>query len=477
MSASASLFVPELALLGVAAALFLQSVAAPERTAGRAAWVPAAGLACLVVSLSCLGKSGTLFGGSYQVDALSQYFKAAVALGFAIATLNARIQPTLDSRRVSDYFLFLALSCFGLMVLSSAVELVTVYLALEISSYPLYAVIPLRGQDRQAAEAGIKYILFGAAATAVALFGLSLIIAGHNTTYLQELADRPWSFAEAPLAAVGLAMFLAGFLYKLALFPFHFWCPDLYEGASNETAAFAATLPKLGAVVALVRLASFLKPGLEITTVLALLAALSMIYGNLAGLVQKDVKRLLGYSSVSHAGYVVLGFVSGTPEGLAAAAFYSLVYVLMNLTAFWVVSSVSVDGRNVALEDLRGLHKRSPALAFTLAVAAFSLVGLPPTAGFIGKLFLLTSAWGHGYDWLVVWGCVNTAIAIFYYLNLVRYAYTSDAAPAGLPELPAAFRPGSLAWAGVLSAAILLLGVYPHPIFQWTLTAGTRLLQ
>lgn len=477
MSASAGLFVPELALLGVAGALFLQSVAAPERVAVRAAWVPAAGLACVLVSLACLGKSGTLFWGSYQVDPLSQYFKAAVALGFAIATLNARIQPTLDSRRVSDYFLLLALSCFGLMVLSSAVELVTVYLALEISSYPLYAVIPLRGQDRQAAEAGIKYILFGAAATAVSLFGLSLILAGQNTTYLQELAGRTWSFAEAPLGVVGLAMFLAGFLYKLALFPFHFWCPDLYEGASNETAAFAATLPKLGAVVALVRLASLLKPGLEITTLLALLAAASMLYGNLAGLVQKDVKRLLGYSSVSHAGYVILGFVSGTPKGLAAAAFYSLVYVLMNLTAFWVVSSVSVDGRNVALEDLRGLHKRSPALAFTLAVAAFSLVGLPPTAGFIGKLFLLTSAWGHGYDWLVVWGCVNTAIAIFYYLNLVRYAYTSDAAPADLPELPAAFRPRSLAWAGVLSAAILLLGIYPNPIFQWTLVAGTRLLQ
>jgi NADH-quinone oxidoreductase subunit N len=476
VSFSADLFLPELYLLGVIAALFIQSVTASGQSA-RAGWVPIAGVVGVVVSLLSIGKSGTLFGAAYQVDALSQFFKAAVALGFTIATLNARVQPTLEGKRYADYFMFLALSCFGLMVLSSAVELVTIYLALEISSYPLYAVIPLRSSDRRAAEAGIKYILFGAAATAVALFGLSFIIAQHNTTYLDAMSGLGWSFSDAPLAVIGLGLFLCGFLYKLALFPFHFWCPDLYEGASNETAAFAATLPKLGAVVILVRLASLLKPDFEITAILALLGAVSMTYGNLAALIQKDVKRMLGYSSVSHAGYLMLGLVSGTPKGLAAAAFYSLVYLLMNLTCFWVVSSMSVDGRNIELDDLRGLHRRSPMLAFTMAVAAFSLVGLPPTAGFIGKLFLLTSAWGYGYNWLVVVACVNTAIAIFYYLNLVRYAYTSDASPSGLPELPAVFRAGSTVWAAVLSAAILALGVYPNPIFQWTLTAGARLLQ
>ena len=469
------LFLPELCFLGIIALLFLQSLAAPER-ARKSGWVAIAGAAGVILAVLSLSKSGTLFWAAYRVDALSQFFKSAVALGFTIAVLNARTQPTLEREKQADYFMFLALSCFGLMILSSAVELVTIYLALEISSYALYAVIPSRAQDRRAAEAGIKYILFGAAATALALFGLSYIIAAFHTTYLSGLARQVWSFSVSPLAVIGLALFLGGFFYKLALFPFHFWCPDLYEGASNETAAFAATLPKLGAVVILVRLASLLTPGQEITSLLALQAAVSMTFGNLAALIQKDVKRLLGYSSVAHAGYVLLGLVSGTPGGLAAASFYSLVYLLMNLTCFWVVSSMATDGRNIELNDLRGLHRRSPVLAFTLAVSAFSLVGLPPTAGFIGKLFLLTSAWGHGYNWLVVIACVNTAIAIFYYLNLVRYAYTADAAPAGLPELPAVFRAGSDLWAGVLSAALLLLGVFPNLVFPWALKAGRSLL-
>ena len=168
----------------------------------------------------------------------------------------------------------------------------------------------------------------------------------------------------------------------------------MYHGASNETAAYAATLPKFGAVVILVRLAALLEPGLEPATILAILGAASMTFGNLAALVQHDVKRMLGYSTIAHAGYVIIGLVAVTANGLAAVGFYSLVYVLMNLTCFWVVCRLSADGRNLVLDDLNGLHRRAPFLAFVLAVAALALVGLPPTAGFMGKLFLLSAAWG-----------------------------------------------------------------------------------
>jgi len=467
------LFLPELYFLGLIALLFIQTLGIlghPERTD----WAPIAGVGAIFAALIGLPASGSLFWGAYQVDALSQFFKAAVALGFTIAALNATQQPTLDKDKHADYFLLLALSSFGLMILASAVELVTIYLALEISSYSLYALIPLRDKDPRAAEAGIKYILFGAAATALALFGLSYVIAVQNSTYLEVLATKPWSFSAAPLAVIGLTAFFIGFLFKLALFPFHFWCPDLYQGASNETAAYAATLPKLGAVVILVRLASLLSPGLEITTILAVLGAISMTYGNLAALAQKDIKRLLGYSSVAHAGYVMLGLVSGTPQGFAAAAFYSLVYVVMNLTCFWVISSISTEGKNITLDDLNGLHEKAPMLAFTLGVAAFSLVGLPPTAGFMGKLFLLTSAWNHGYNWLVFVAVLNTAIAIFYYLNLVRYAYTSDSGSQAEPIT--SFRAGSKFWAAILAGLVLFLGVYPGPVFEWAVAAGVQLI-
>jgi len=234
-----------------------------------------------------------------------------------------------------------------------------------------------------------------------------------------------------------------------------------------------ATVPKLGAVVVLVRLSSVLSPGMEVTNILAILAALSMTLGNLTALVQKDVKRLLGYSSVSHAGYVMLGLVSGTAAGLSAATFYALVYLLMNLTCFYVISRIAVGGENVTLTGLNGLYKKSPGLALVLAVSAFALVGLPPTAGFAGKLFLLASAWDHGYNWLVIVAVLNTAIAIYYYLNLVRHAYTEES-DAAAPV--AAISSGQVAVGGILAACVLLLGVLPAPIYDLAFTAGKALL-
>jgi len=469
---NANLLLPEIFQLVIVLALFLHSVT-KSPTSGRnfSPLLPLAACAGLAAAGYSLGAGGLLFWGSYKIDGLSQFFKFAVALGFAVAVLNAASQPTLEPEKRADYFLLLALSALGLMCLASAVELVTIFLALELSSYSLYALIPLRGRDPRAAEAGIKYILFGAAATALSLFGLAYILAGQHSSYLADLTARPWTWAEAPVGIIGLTLFMAGFFYKLALFPFHFWAPDVYDGASNETAAYAATVPKLGAVVILIRLAAMLKPGLQVTTILAILGAASMTFGNLAALTQQDIKRLLGYSSVAHAGYVMVGLVAASASGLAAAGFYSLIYVLMNLTCFWVICRLSTDGRNLQLSDLNGLYRRAPFLAFVLAVAALALVGLPPTAGFMGKLFLLSAAWNRGYNWLVVVAALNTAISIYYYLNLIRHAYTVEAdADAAAPP------PGGALWGGVLAGLLLLLGAVPAPVFRWAEAAGRQLM-
>lgn len=465
----AHLFIPELYLLALIAGLFALTVG-PKSWSGLLNFLPLAAGVGILVAAFALPAQGLMFSGAYQVDALSQFFKLAIALGLAVTCLNAMRQTAVSEEKRADYFLFLCLSALGLMLLSSAVELVTMFLALEIASYSLYALIPLRGRDASAAEAGIKYILFGAVITALAMYGLSYILAVQHTTYLTGLAARGWSWAGSPAAVIGMALFLGALLYKLALFPLHFWCPDVYQGASNETAAFAATLPKLGAVVVLVRLSALLQPGMEITTLLAVLAAASMTFGNLSALVQTDLKRLLGYSSVSHAGYVMLGVVAGTPQGLSAAAFYALVYVLMNLACFWVVCRLAHDGRNLVLDDLNGLYQRSPGLALVLAVSAFALVGLPPTAGFMGKLFLLNSAWLEGYHWLVIIAVLNSAVAIYYYLNLVRHAYTREAEDDS--PVPA---PG-LAWGGLLAVAVLWLGIAPNTVFALARAAGSMLM-
>jgi NADH-quinone oxidoreductase subunit N len=341
------------------------------------------------------------------------------------------------------------------------------FIALEISSYSLYSLISLRQGDKSAAEAAIKYILFGAAVTAISLFGLSFILACAHTSYLVQMAGR--ITMECPIALIGATMFLISFFYKLALFPFHFWAPDVYTGATNETAAFVATLPKLGAVVALIRITNLVLPGVAMTDILAILAALSMTYGNLAALAQRDVKRILGYSGVAHAGYVLMGLVAGTASGLAAAAFYGLAYVFMNLTCFWVVARIAPAGENLELDDLSGMYKYAPAYALALAVGAFALVGMPPTMGFTGKLFLFTSLWGHGYDWLVIIGAINTAFSIFYYLNLVRYAYTREEQSPRTIDLSLGARVFALGLAGI----VLVLGCIPSSVYE-TALAATR---
>ncbi len=431
-------------------------------------WIPWGALLGVAVCAASMGQSGVFFYKAYQVDALSQFFKLVTALGFLIVAANSKAPATVEDEKRLDWYLLLAISAFGLMLLASAVELITMILCLEISSFSLYALVPLRAKSREAAEAGIKYILFGAAASALALLGYSFILAGAHTSYLALLKGPLTAFG-----TFGMALFLSVFFFKLALVPFHFWAPDVYTGAGNETASFIATLPKLGAMVVLIRVVHTLSPGPGLTEVLAVFAAVSITYGNLAALVQTDVKRILGYSSIAHAGYILVGLVAGSKQGLAAAAFYSLAYMLMNLTCFWVVCRVAPKGENVHLQDLAGLHRRAPMLAFVLAVGAFALVGLPPTAGFTGKLFLLTSAWGQGFHWLVIVAAVNTAFSLFYYLNLVRYAYTAEEEG----EEKALDRSVSSRYLALaLASAVLLLGMLPASVYSVAMEAALKLV-
>ncbi len=463
------LIIPELYMVALLVILFIQSIS--SRLKDFIGWVPFAALLGAVLSGFSPTTSEYMLYEAYRIDGLSQFFKTIIFLGLAICAGNAYRIKSLGRANRSDYFFFMYMSAFGLLLLASAVELFTIYIALELASFSLYVLLPFRNKDPRAVEAAIKYVLFGAVATAIGLYGISYIMAVQHTTYINELITMQWTFSQQPMALIGLTLFLLAFLYKLALFPFHFWAPDVYQGASNETAAFAATLPKLGAIVVMVRLMAF-APGMEVTTILAIFAALSMTIGNLVALVQKDVKRILGYSSVAHAGFIIMGLVAGGAYGLAAASYYALVYMVMNLTIFWVITRISRNGRNVYISDLRGLHFSSPVLAFVLAVAAFALVGLPPTAGFIGKLFLLNSAWEAGFQWLVIVGVINTALAIFYYLNLVRHAYTLDqVVPAKI-----SISPMGASIAVILALGVLYLGIVPQNIFDFLMHASSVVL-
>lgn len=419
-------------------------------------------LSILVFALALITifKQGTLFAGAYKIDLFSQLFKIIIAYGFCLIIFMLDKNDEIEEKYFPECIMFLGFSTLGLMMLTSATELISIVIALEISSYSLYVIIPLRkGQTKIQLEASMKYLFFGAISTGIMLYGMSYMYGMTQSTNLTEILYAFPKYLTQPIGVFALVLTLTGFFFKLSLFPMHFWAPDIYEGASNTTTTFIATIPKIAAVAILIRitlLASSLN--IQFVNILMVFAAISMTFGNLVGLVQKDIKRLLGYSGIAHAGYLMLGILSLSKDGYSAAMFYITVYLFMNLAAFYAVILISKKGENVVLDDLVGLSKRAPLLAFTLAVAAFSLAGIPPTGGFTGKLFLFTSAFREGHLAIVIIGAVNTAISIFYYLNLVRMSYSKEAD--SVEPLALSIHEKTLCY--IFIFLILYLGIYPY---------------
>lgn len=459
-------FAPEIFLSLTALLLFLVSIAdARPGLSRRAALLLSAG--SVLVALWSFGEKADLFAGVYRVDLYSQCFKVLIALGFFLAVAFGEGLRGVDPSHEAEHFLFLTISVLGLTFLSSSVELLTLYISLELSSYSLYVLVPMRRTEYTTQiEAGIKYVLFGAVASAVSLFGMSYVFGLARTTHLDELLKAFPQIAATPMGVLGLAMMLGGFFFKLALFPFHFWTPDIYQGAANETSGVIATLPKIGAVAVLIRLAGLAGHTSQgaFTTVLVLLAVLSMTYGNLAALVQTDLKRLIAFSSISHAGFMMAGILSGSIQGYAGAMYYVGAYLLMNIALFYVIYALAPAGENVTFESLQGLHARAPLLAFTLAAGSFGLAGIPPTVGFQGKFFVLTAALQRGHLPLVIIGALNTAISIFYYLKMVRAAYTTEGSESLAGNVRLSPLGHALGYGLILS--IIFFGAFPGRILD-----------
>ena len=431
---------------------------------GKSLFLPARilSLGAIAVSLITLNANGLLFYGAYQVDAFSQIFKLILTIGLTFVVFMFTKDDEIDN--MPEFFMFLGLSTLGLTVLVSSVELLSILISLEISSFSLYAIVPLR-RSRTAGhlEAAIKYLFFGAVATGVMLYGMGYLYAMTHSTYLVDIVAKMPAFIDKPLGILALILTMTAFFFKLSLFPLHFWAPDIYEGASDATTTFIATVPKVAGAALLIRLTMLTGAPLpQLAMVLMVLAAFSMTIGNLAGLVQQDVKRLLGYSGIAHAGYLMLGLLAFNKSGNAVVAYYITVYLFMNLSLFYVVMLLSRNGENLKVGDLAGLARRSPLVAFTLAVAAFSLAGIPPTGGFTGKFFLLVTAFKAGHLPIVIIAAVNTVISIFYYLNLVRVSYSREAKE-DLP-LKLAFSEKILCIA--FSVIILVLGIIPLSVME-----------
>jgi NADH-quinone oxidoreductase subunit N len=464
-----TLFLPETTiLLGALLALTATCVRVPYAVVWTSSVLMAA--AGVVVTALMLNAEGQpFFEGIYTVDAFSQSLKLGVVAGLLLTLLASGRPGSIRAWTRPDVPFFLFLSALGMMMLMSATELLTLFVALELSAYGLYVLAALHRSQREGSEAAVKYILFGAAASGVTIYGVSLLFGTTQTTYLDEVTRQ----LDSPLGLVGALLAISGVLFKLAVFPFHAWAPDTYQGAPHEAATFIGTASKVAAVGALARLLAIVGPEEPtVTNVLLVLCVASMFIGNLAAIVQQDFKRLLAYSTIAHAGYLMIGLACLTEAGVAAAIFYALIYVPMAFCAFLVVCVVGADGSNPSKASLAGLHARNPLIAASLMVGMFALAGIPPTCGFAGKWFLFSAAIDAGFFWLVLVGAINATVSLYYYLRVIREAYLAP--PAAETPIEAGPAASLAAWVGV--ALVVVAGFYPTPIWEMAERAAAALV-
>ena len=407
--------------------------------------------------------AGTAYFGTVQTDAFSVFFHVllcGISLVCLLITLDA---TTAQTEGMGEFYALVVFGTVGMLFMTCAVELLLVFIGLEISSISTYILAGFRKRSAKGPESAIKYFLLGSFATAFFLYGIALTFGATGTTRIDVIVAMLGSSATPMLAIAGLSMIIIGLGFKVSAAPFQVWTPDVYEGAPSPVVALMSTAPKVAAFAVLLRVLYGAFPSLHThwVPVLWWLAVLSMFVGNLGALRQKNLKRLLAYSSIAHAGYLLVAFTALSADGIAAASFYAVSYAAMNVGIFAVVSHAGqYDDRLTLIEDYRGLAYRSPLLGGAMAFFLISLIGIPFTGGFFGKFYVFTAAIHSGFIWLAILGLINSGIAAYYYLRVVATLYTRPAETAPVTSVPRATMP--LLFALLLTvAATLILGIVP----------------
>jgi len=422
-----------------------------------ATWIALAAVgAALALNARPVAGPETAFAGMYVRDHVTQIVHLAA---LAAAGLGVLLSPAYLERfrlPAGEYYALLLFSTTGAMLMGASRNLVTLFLGLEILSFPLYILAALARRSRRSQEAGLKYLLLGAFATAFFVYGVALMYGATGTADLARIAQA----AASPLLNIGVALLTIGLAFEAALVPFHAWAPDVYEGAPLPVTALMSVIAKVGAFAGLVRVFPQALPYLSPAwgQMLAAIAVATMVTGNLAALMQSNIKRLLAYSGVAHAGYMLIGVASGGVAGTSAVLYYLLVYTAMNLGAFGVLLLLDRRGEEAdRVEDLAGLVGRAPWAAVVLALCMVSLAGLPPTAGFIAKLYLFRAALLDHHTALALVGVLTSVVSVYYYLRVAYVALAGDA-----PDAVAIRRTGSIGVAlAVAAAGVLWFGLFP----------------
>jgi NADH-quinone oxidoreductase subunit N len=468
---------PEAIIAGTALAVLSIGLIS-RRTRTLCQLVAAIGIVVAMVLIATASLRGDVFGGMLVISPMNSLFKV-ICLALAFLTLPLVSDET-SLRNPGEYIALILVGALGLMLLVGSEELLMIFIGLELLGLSLYVLTAFDKTDIRSAEAGLKYFLFGSTASAFTLFGISLVYGIFGTTTLAAIGEKLSNMVVPPLLAVGVVMTIVGFAFKIAAAPFHLWAPDAYQGAPVPSAAFIASGSKVASFVVLgkIVLVGFgpihgsadwhaMIPGWS--PVLAAIAALSILLGNFVALAQTSVRRLLAYSAVAHAGYTLLGFVGGGRNGFTSALFYTSIYAVTLIGAFAIVGIVRRETGGDSLHNFAGLAARSPFLAACMSIFLLSLAGLPPLAGFFGKFYLFSTAFGAGTKggllWLVAIALFGSFVSLYYYLIVLKMIFIEKAEASAVSQ-QSRRHPLTDATIAVLAAAVLFLGIMPQTLAE-----------
>jgi NADH-quinone oxidoreductase subunit N len=453
---------PELTLLLGAMGLLMYGAFSGEGRGERILWLAIGLIALAGIFLVAGPEQATLFGGSFVVDPFGRFMKVLILIGAAAALLLSLDYWRGLGRIAFEFPILILMSVAGMMMMVSANDLIALYVGLELQSLALYVIAAIRRDDVRSSEAGLKYFVLGALSSGMLLYGASLVYGFTGTTEFARIADVLATSGLSLGLIFGLVFVMAGLAFKISAVPFHMWTPDVYEGAPTPVTAFFAASPKLAAMALTLRVLFDAFPAAldQWQQIVAFLAITSMALGAFAAIGQRNIKRLMAYSSIGHVGFALVGLAAATPEGVQGVLVYLAIYLPMTLGTFACILAMRRDGHLVEdIDSLAGLSRNSPMMAFLLAMLLFSLAGIPPLAGFFAKFYVFLAAINAGLYALAVIGVILSVVAAYYYLRIVKIMYFDSPAPR--------FEPMPAALSAVLAVSgffVLFFVVYPAPL-------------
>ncbi|MFC3124707.1 NADH-quinone oxidoreductase subunit NuoN [Pseudoroseomonas globiformis] len=468
-----TLILPEMAL-ALAGLVILTAGVLPKRDTYFATNMASFGALALAAVLVLAQPDGTAFNGQYVADAFTKFMKFITLIGAALGLLLAMDWNAKEGLAKFEFPLLLLFSSLGMMVMISANDLIALYMGLELLSLSLYVIAAFNRDSERSSEAGLKYFVLGALASGLLLYGSSLVYGFSGSTNFTQIAEAVAGSDNIPFGLViGLVFVLAALCFKVSAVPFHMWTPDVYEGAPTPVTAFFASAPKVAAVALLVRVVAvpFAELMVQWQQVLLIAAILSMILGAFAAIGQQSIKRLMAYSSIGHVGYALIGLAVGSEMGVRGLLLYMAIYLFTNVGAFAVLIAMRRKGRALeGIDDLAGLGKTDPAMALAMTIFMLSMAGIPPLAGFFGKLYVFLAAVQGGFWTLAVIGVLSSAVSAYYYLRIIKVMYFDsgealDPRPASLSAV--------LAGTGLFTAFFFL---FPGPFLAAAQAAVAALI-